>query len=530
MPRVPKEAAKTDAPKQASEENLSERMNFFVSYDITYVEANRDGRTITMNRRNLPGVLLLSMLLVVACGRKTPQNPVTPSGDPLATSVPTEIPVTTDTPAPTVTEPPVSTPRPTVALEPPESRKTDAIRIALKFGVFPTEEESREINRILKEKGLPCEVEFVGNTHWYIKDQWEQWITEYGSEFDIAALGNWNPPNYPHMRTFAKSCFLLLNDYLQTGEGGRLRSAYPELCWKNSADADGSIYAVPALPGARKHYSIAINDRYVPYFESFDGTYASLRKIYDEIGDRNLQIVMTGYYVAVMAGYSEFCNMPYDADKRAVAEVPEVLYKTAGVCEQIHRDISDGILIPGWLEELTGEALVYIYYGEWEIPEGYTVRVLRESGASLVTPGEYGVLASCPRKELALRVLALCFSDPKIASILCRKSRFREWDWTSEAVLWKEDTERSVTAGIFSAFRPQFSEEEMVSLDLYLNDINQLGAHIYSTDASGRAHFNRNYTPKQDEPQHSGNLNKYMPGVEAMNREIKRYFEKGGQP
>ena len=50
---------------------------------------------------------------------------------------------------------------------------------------------------------------------------------------------------------------------------------------------------------------------------------------------------------------------------------------------------------------------------------------------------------------------------------------------------------------------------------------------MYLSNAS-KIWFNEDYTPKQDDIQKAKAAEKFAPGVEAMNRELKKYFEENG--
>ena len=117
-----------------------------------------------MKRIGIVGIITVLMIVFSSCGRETKQSPsevptaVTPTA-----GVVSEPATVTVTPTEAVTKAPTEAPTqwPMPTLEPPEGRTSDSIRVALMFGVRITEEENAEINRILKEKGLGCDLEFV---------------------------------------------------------------------------------------------------------------------------------------------------------------------------------------------------------------------------------------------------------------------------------------------------------------------------------------------------------------------------------
>ena len=493
-----------------------------------------------MKRIGIVGIITVLMIVFSSCGRETKQSPsevptaVTPTA-----GVVSEPATVTVTPTEAVTKAPTEAPTqwPTPTLVPPEGRTSDSIRVALMFGVFISEEENAEINRILKEKGLGCEVEFVPDSYWYMGDQWEAWITEYASEFDIACIGTRNTCSYPRIREFSKKTFLPLGDYLETEEGSILKSTYSADAWKGT-ETDGEIYAVPNLTRNRKSGFIAVRDEYVSYFTDFDGTYMTLRNIYDRIGNEELRMVVDvmpdDTRILMLSGYTVLCGTLYDEKTGTCASPEEFTKRLYEVCSLLHQDLSNGVLINKAFEkevsaEVPEDALAYIYYGTETPMEGYTLFPLPAAAQGMDNPGAYGVLASCPRKELALQALTLCFSDPRIASILCRKSTFVDWDWDAETELWKEQQKIAMNdePGRFAGFRPKFSEEEMQSIEYLYQCLQLIGDRMYLSNAS-RIWFNTDYTPKQDDIQKAKAAEKFVPGVEAMNRELKKYFEENG--
>jgi hypothetical protein len=50
---------------------------------------------------------------------------------------------------------------------------------------------------------------------------------------------------------------------------------------------------------------------------------------------------------------------------------------------------------------------------------------------------------------------------------------------------------------------------------------------MYFYNASG-ARISKNYSPMQDDIQRANAAENFDPGVEAMNRELKKYFEENG--
>ena len=485
---------------------------------------------------------LVICMVLTGCGKKntenaetlTPTEGISKEPTPIVTATPPEEskPKNTATPTPSPTQTPTLVPIP--------ERDSDSIRVAISAFGRITEEESKEINRILREKGIPCEVEFIPDTYHYHASEWERWIAENEDRLDIVHVGAWNSDNF-HMRGFMKNYLLPLNDYLDTEEGKALKEAYWEKGWKSAEAEDGRIYAVPSLgKKAENRVYIAVNNEYLSHFSGFQGDYNSLKRICEQIDYPEQKIVtaaLNNYVITALSGYDWiYGNIPYDAEEKTVVSTSECLEALQGTCLELYQDLNDGVLVHETINpEKAEHPLIYIYSGEREEREGYTSLPLCDKQPIYGTSGTYGVLASCPRKELALQVLTACFSDPKIASILCWKTLDQDfqntWDWDSTTDRWEERMKQAASeeSGRMEGFFPEFSDEETSALNEYSNDLQVLSNGFYVPAGEDDAYkLNPNYernlksntlwSPKKHEL--------YTIGIEALNREVEGWKAK----
>lgn len=265
-----------------------------------------------------------------------------------------------------------------------------------------------------------------------------------------------------------------------------------------------------------------------------------MKRICEQIDYPEQKIVtaaLNNYVITALSGYDWiYGNIPYDAEEKTVVSISECLEVLQGTCLELYQDLNDGVLVHETINpEKAEHPLIYIYSGEREEREGYTSLPLCDKQPIYGTSGTYGVLASCPRKELALQVLTACFSDPKIASILCWKTLDQDfqntWDWDSTTDRWEERMKQAASeeAGRMEGFFPEFSDEETSALNEYSNDLQVLSNGFYVPAGEDDAYkLNPNYernlksntlwSPKKHEL--------YTIGIEALNREVEGWKAK----
>lgn len=140
--------------------------------------------------------------------------------------------------------------------------------------------------------------------------------------------------------------------YLETEEGSILKSTYSANAWKGT-ETDGEIYAVPYLARERKGGFIAVQDSYLSYFTDYDGTYMTLRNIYDRIGNEELKMVISSTgstQVLMLSGYAVLCGTLYEEKNCTCASSPEFMKRLYKTCSLIHQDLLSGVLINKSLE------------------------------------------------------------------------------------------------------------------------------------------------------------------------------------
>ena len=415
-------------------------------------------------------LLLINMALMVSCsrGKKNQQNDLSSTATPNV-----EIGLTG-----AVTPPSGTTITPTVGTE----DQPNHIVWAVSGFAYISEETQAEIQRLIEEKGIDCTIEFTSAEH-YGGEEYVAWLNgekEKNSAPDILTGCFWKTGTIEGA-SFLKKEFYPLNEFLQTENGSQLYDAYAKLEWKRT-EVDGKIYIIPNRPRSERKDSgvyLYVNTQYESYFDSFDGTYDSLRKVYDEVHDDNLIIAMgsagTITTLAMMGGYREIYDASYHEPSQKYIDLTRDTH-TKEFLMTWYTDLQEGLLVSEVEpEDLPENALAYIHYGKLDSLNGYSEYVVLPDLYETLAGGSYGVLKDSTHKDLAIQVLAACYSDPRIASLLT----WRE----SDEEEWQEKTAylKTCQASSFTGFVPALSKEQIALLDSYNDAVDSLVRSIYDT-------------------------------------------------
>ena len=471
----------------------------------------------------ITSLLLCMGILLVSCGRNketTPTEIVTPSTLQNAT------PTISEGASPTITE--AVSPEPTAITPGPWENSENVISWC--FGTpYISEENRQRINQILYEKGIDCRIDFIDSERRSSKE-YADWVINEARP-DILSSGGWS--RYSPGINFIKENFLSLNDYLSTEGGKSLYGSFCEAEWK-SVTLDNIIYTVPKSKMPQWYNTavyLAVNDVYADWFEDFDGTYASLRKIYDSISDPELRILfdeVSGEKVSALFGYKMVYHgrLPYDPQTKKLLSPALVGEEEGALCKVIYEDIRNGIIINRQYDDTVPEkCLAMVYTGIRAKTEGYSVVFcLKEAPYDVNVNGTYGINRNTEKKELALRILTECFSEPGIASILnWRKESGRTWEERTYA--WEERTELMAEERLneLAGFFPKLTAEEEAAIMKYEQDLTSLCNDMYKYDAQkGESALNKYFQPKASVIIASSDI--YSVGIEGLNRELETWF------
>ena len=295
------------------------------------------------------------------------------------------------------------------------------------FGIPGISEMSQKrINQILIEKGIDCQIRFasVGYTTGleYVKVLDNSLKLE---PFDIITSNVW-AAGEPAQVHFLKTHFVPLNSYLNTETGKKLKEFYTESEWKQ-VTLDENIYVIPKAgyvaedKGVDSGVYVSVNNKYMDYFKGYDGTYTSLKAIYEEIGNKNLHIVVSGFSDMIiygMLGYSTLLHLPVQNDTRSIIDISKS-YDLRDLMTELYSDLKSGVLINRSVSsDITGEVLAYIHLCKGLSKEGFQEFLMAPSLYETSYGNRYGIAADSRKKDLAFQVLALCCSNPEILSLL----------------------------------------------------------------------------------------------------------------
>ena len=411
-----------------------------------------------IRKLSLALVVALCVICLIGCGKKRQQD-LSPKG--------TDVPSVSVTVTPTAT--PIGMNNPAVVDDyepsgeiymlpaPYETSQTVTMVITRLDWLLISEESLNEINRILYEKGLDCQIIFVKADNVDSGAQYIRWLDycEQTVPIDILYSGTWNRTIDSEMIPFVEERFLPLNDYLETDEAESLRNTYIEDEWM-SGTINGNMYLVPRAAIVYEGKTcldfgtyISVNEEYEEYFTDFDGTYASLKAIYEKIGDPKLHILTSGLeHIPTLLGYScIFWNKLFyqrETDSfmslKETAEYPNLL-------KEIYADMCSGVLVDYYKTGVIPEhilAVIHRYRGLWN--EGYKEYVTSPDYHELNWNSKYGVSVKTEKKDLALKILSACFSNPDILCLLNPESDREVLAHRSELL---SEAPKSELAGIY---------------------------------------------------------------------------------
>lgn len=395
-----------------------------------------------------------------------------------------------------------------------------------------TEKNMNEINRIVYEKGLDCQIRFI-KTNPIIGIDYDKWLQEYEKEnpIDIVNSGVWLIGD-SHQVQFIESRMVLLNDYLETAETELLKEMYTEEEWKSVA-INGNVYVVPEAAyqltdgtfDVETGLYVFVNESYIDDFAGFDGTYASLRSIYNDIGDDSLHIVIDGLpggtLLYGLLGYSTlfYEQLPYCEKTNRVINLVDG-DEAKDLIGQVYEDLSSGLLINRQMSKGTsGTILAYVRGSRNDLPEGYQEYVISHRTYDFNVAGKYGISVNSTQKALAKHILAVCLSDPEI---LCQMYPGIDTKKIENRTEWLNTLPASKMAGI----RLDLSEEQINRLRKFENLYALIMSDMYILEEDGRIMLNTEFNIEEEWKRLAEEIGSYADLCESANEQIRLYEPK----
>ena len=334
-----------------------------------------------------------------------------------------------------ITSMPTVEPEPpfTVSSEDPPYETSNEITWVYWFALGIPKQNRQEINRLLYEKGYDCQIRFVRTEE--EGAEYEGWLQEYEKQYgspDIISTGIWNAEEIYRgdMLRFAKEHILPFNEHMETDAWKAVKELYTEEEW-NSVSVDGIVYGVPrALIGTQESHGLdtciyaTVNENYAGYFDSFDGTYASLKEIYREIGNDKLKIVIDeiaseGVLYGLL-GYETVQSFAYQKDTHRVVDLSKT-NELRNLVSDMYQDLKSGVLVNHDREEAPSDKnliLAYIHSKKMKPEEGFRDYLIAQPHYGSSGVGMYGVSVDSKQKDLAFEIMAVCYSDPEIRCLM----------------------------------------------------------------------------------------------------------------
>ncbi len=296
----------------------------------------------------------------------------------------------------------------------------------------PREEGKKQINRLLLEKGYDCEIHFVVPEREDLdlkilnKDTIRPWYASYESNnppVDIMYTGAWGYDRF-HGLDFVRDNCIPLSDYLETEEGRPLKEFFCPYQWSLTSFG-GVAYALPHMlttDQASETPVLHVADRYAQYFDDFDGSYASLKQIFEQHHqeDELIEVEVTYALKSFVEDVSYLGTIPYDSHTRSFVGSNEIL-SYVDIITEIYTDFQNGILYYNGANAagpMPKEHLFAYIDDRDDGMEGFTPIKLKGSLCDFNFSMTYGVSQKSENKELALKILNVCYTDPEISRYL----------------------------------------------------------------------------------------------------------------
>ena len=255
---------------------------------------------------------------------------------------------------------------------------------------------------------------------------------------------------------------------------------------------------------------------------AFDGTYESLRKMCDT-DTENRPVIATSAFgkraLLFFLGYSGDFRTSYNPQTQEFVNIIRQK-QTKELLQTVYEDCKTGRLVKA--ETAAGipeNTIVYISQGPDDVPEGFTLFSVSDAQPLYTLGLSYGVAADSQRKELAMQVLGACYSNPRIASLLCWGVS-DEKDWMEYTATAKAAAEPIVS---LAGFVPDLTEKQYRALRRYDDDIVSLCSRMF-LNSTGKPILNRYYEEVLDS--FFEKQNDYDDLFEVINRQWKQWAAK----
>lgn len=386
------------------------------------------------------------------------------------------------------------------------------------------EEAQAEIRSFLAEKGIDCHIDFVSDGFHLCGSEYAEWINKQQDANQSPDIINSNAfENTTLAYRFVEQEFYPLNDFLETDAGKQLYDAYADVEWKRIA-VNGNIYTMPwRRELIDSGIYIYVNNAYLDSFhETYNGTYASLREALFTVSDKKLVLASYGLDTCFWAfdDYYTLFGLNYHCEpdgKMGRIEDPSQQAGAKEYLQMIYNDYKDGVLKPFVSPEEMADN-IYAYFSNKKLSglDGFTEVVVQPDMFHTSKGMSYGILSSSKHKKLAFEVLAACYSDPRIASLL--------WWGYSDEEEWKERDQwmRTCKPSAITGFIPYYSEDEWNAIHKVSSSIGNLFSYMYNTGNGNAYRISSDYETYLD--RYFSTSHDYSEVINLANQRLEEWY------
>ncbi len=392
----------------------------------------------------------------------------------------------------------------------------------------PKIEAQNQINRLLMEKGYDCEIQFVSTGAFKSEDR-IPWLEKYEASnppFDILYTGSWNYDVFKAM-DFVQERYISLSDYLNSDDGRVLNVFFTPYEWAFTT-VNGCIYAIPLMVNPSSSIGLSkymyVPEKHADLFSDYDGSYEMLREIYDQSGQKEKMIILQDLtLLEAFTDYSRYLySIPFDLKRERFADLSEektIKELISGMAE----DVQNGVLSYPVMEDVPQDRIfAIIQSGRAEFP-GYVEIPLQKTSAYLNLNVSYGISKKSEKKDLAFRILSVCYTDPDIQEYLLPDMGGKEMIDKRRELL------SQIEVGAVQDFIPQLSDE-MKDTFLsypYTRLFNEILAYTFDNDIKTyRWMVNEEYDV--DEILKEMEAPEYRELIDELNKQLDAYYQTKG--
>ena len=269
---------------------------------------------------------------------------------------------------------------------------------------------------------------------------------------------------------------------------------------------------------------VAVNKSYLDYFADFDGSYISLRRIYDKIGDDNLHIVIDGLpggaSLYALLGYSAlyYEQLPYCDKTNLVVNIVDGS-EAKDFLKQLYTDMLSGLVINRQMAGNTSKQVLAHIHGRGSIPqEGFQEFLISSRLYDFNCAGKYGVSVNSTQKELAEQILSVCLSD---SEILCQLYPGIDVKTIENRTAILEEQSASRLAGI----RLEFTEEQIKRLSKFENHYMMIMNDMYLQRGDGSYMLNPDFDVEKEWEKLVKEAGPFNDLCESANEQIQKWLQ-----